>query len=353
MEEINLKSLFKFFIKKIKLVILMCFISIILGLVYIALNNQVYYKTETSLMILTNSNGSSNQNYKSYTVNENLINTYSYIVKSNTILNKVINDLKLDINSKALLNKIKVNAIVDSGIIEIIVTDTDNKRVLDIANKLVYHFSLEIDELIKENNSKVIVIDEATEVVKFNKISAKNTVLLSIILGCGIGLVYVFLAYCFNNNIKSENDIKKLGLKIIGNIDKFSKEELFIIRNNIKYSFSESKVILVASIDKDSKRIISNLVSVFEENEKVLLVENKKELENIVRKITTLKDKYDRIIICCNLNDNLSKIIELSTVSDVVLAVCKYEVSKFKDLEKLLNSLKIINVDLSGIIINE
>ena len=97
MEEINLEELFKFFISKIKFILLSVVLCLLLGFVYVQFILTPMYHSSTTLILVSNNNQQNSAALQSeVNLNKNLVTTYSEIVKSRSVLSQVIDKLKLD-----------------------------------------------------------------------------------------------------------------------------------------------------------------------------------------------------------------------------------------------------------------
>ena len=110
--EIDVKELLKFFISKIKIIILCTFIFAIIGIIYVNFIIVPMYHSSTTLILVSNDNSKNSTMLQSeVTLNKNLVATYSEIVKSRTVLTKVIDELHLDTDVANLSNQITVTSV--------------------------------------------------------------------------------------------------------------------------------------------------------------------------------------------------------------------------------------------------
>ena len=224
MEEIDLKELFDYFKSKIVWVIVIIFAVLIIGNVYTLLTRVPLYRTNASL-VLVSENNNTNAVYKNseQQLNKNLVATYSEIIKSKAVLNDVISNLKLKMTYVELKRKITVEAVENTEIIYIYVVDKNAKKASIIANEISNVFVSKINSYYKLNN--VTILDKA-EIVKkpYNINYLKDNViylLVGVVLSCGV----IFLFFYFDTTIKTSNEIEnKLNLTVIGTVPKIGKE---------------------------------------------------------------------------------------------------------------------------------
>ena len=112
MEEINLEELFKFFISKIKFILLSVVLCLLLGFVYVQFILTPMYHSSTTLILVSNNNQQNSAALQSeVNLNKNLVTTYSEIVKSRSVLSQVIDKLKLDDTVEELSKRITVSSV--------------------------------------------------------------------------------------------------------------------------------------------------------------------------------------------------------------------------------------------------
>lgn len=224
MEEIDLKELFDYFKSKIVWVIVIIFAVLFIGNVYTLLTRVPLYKTNASLVLVSeNNNTNAVYNNSEQQLNKNLVATYSEIIKSKAVLNDVISNLKLKMTYVELKREITVEAVENTEIINIYVVDKKAKKASIIANEISNVFVSKINSYYKLNN--VTILDKA-EIVKkpYNSNYLKDNViylLVGVVLSCGV----IFLFFYFDTTIKTSDEIEnKLNLTVIGTVPKIGKE---------------------------------------------------------------------------------------------------------------------------------
>ena len=218
MEEINLKDLFNYFMSKILIFIIITVLILLLGNIYSFALKTPLYKSTTSLVLVSESDKDS-ITQSDLTLNNNLVGTYTEIIKSRNVLGQVVNNLKLKESTGSLSSKINVTSVSNSQIIKISVSDADNKKAKLIADEIAKVFISETSKLYKLNNIKVI--DEASiENSPYNmNIIKENIIYLAI--GCALGLGIILLMYSLDTTIKTTEDIEeKLELTVLGTVPK-------------------------------------------------------------------------------------------------------------------------------------
>lgn len=287
MEEINLKDLFNYFIKKYLIIVITLLTILIGGTIYSTLIKKPMYKSNVNIVLATE-NTDYNQN--ELTFNQKLVGTYSKIITSKKVLNQVIQNLNLKYSYEDLKDLIKVTSESNTEFIVITVESKNNKEACNIANAIVPVFSEEIKKIY--NISNVSLLDEATVAENpYNKNIIKEEVIytaIGLVLGSGI----VFMMFYFDTTIKSKEEIEnKYNISVIGTIPmtnenmlsrktnrSYLSESIRLIKTNIGFSSfdKEIKTILVTSpMPNDGKSFVaSNLACAYAQaGLKVLLLE--------------------------------------------------------------------------------
>ena len=221
MEEIDLMELFEYFKSKILWIIAVVILAIGVGNVVTVLTRVPMYNSNTTIVLV--SENSTTYNTTEQQLNKNLVSTYAEIIKSRKVLNKVIDNLGLNCSYAKLKSNITVEAVTNTEIIRVIVSDSNPQVAAEISNEIAEVFMSEVQKIYKLNN--VSVIDEA-EVNKtpYNINYLKDNliyVLVALVVSCGV----IFIIYYFDTSIKTSEEIEnKLGLTVVGIVPKVEKE---------------------------------------------------------------------------------------------------------------------------------
>lgn len=223
MEEINLEELFYYFRNKISWIIIAIILAIGIGNTFTILTRTPMYKSSTTMVLVNENKDSSTYNTTEQQLNKNLVGTYSEIIKSRMILETVISNLKLDYTSSELASNISVDAVDDTEIIKVSVSDANEKEATSIANEIAKVFMKKIQKIYNLNN--VSIIDKAEDAIApYNVNYLKDNaiyILVGLVLSCGT----IFIFFYFDTTIKSSEEIEsKLGLNVIGSVPKVEKE---------------------------------------------------------------------------------------------------------------------------------
>ena len=214
MEEINLIEVFEYFKNKLVWIVASILVVLVLGNIFTFATRVPMYRSNTTILLVGQSeNATLSQN--DVNINNNLVNTYSEIIKSRRVLSQVINNLDLDYTVAELSKNITVGTKEGTQIITVAVNDSDSKIAKDIANEVSKVFAADIKDLYKLDN--VAIIDSAVKAnAPYNLTYAKDNLIyfaIGLILSCGV----IFVMFYFDTTIKSADSIEeKLGLTVLG-----------------------------------------------------------------------------------------------------------------------------------------
>ena len=223
MEELDLKELFGIFWAKKVHIILLILIFIVIGFMYSYIFLVPEYQSITQILLAksnTTTQDGTNQGMTTsqVTLNQQLVSTYSELVKSESVLTQVKDNLQIDKSIEELRENITVSTKDDTEIIQIAVVDENAKMAKNIANEIANVF---IDQIAKGYYAmdNVYVVDEAkVEEEPYNINHLKDLAIFAAI-GFVVACVYVLIANMLDTTVKSKEDIeKKLGLTVLTTI---------------------------------------------------------------------------------------------------------------------------------------
>lgn len=211
MEEINLTEVFSYFKSKIVQILIVIGVIFVVGSIYsLFFKTPMYQSNSTVLLVSENTT-----NFNEVQLNKNLTTTYTEIIKSRRVLNQVIKEANLDCTINELSKNISVEAVGDTQLIRINVTNSNKKLAASIADQIATTFTKEIKELYHMEN--VSIVDKA--VISNDAYNINYIKDMVIYLGIGLVLTFgvVFVMYYFDTTIKSSEVVEnKLGLTVIG-----------------------------------------------------------------------------------------------------------------------------------------
>lgn len=223
MEELDLKELFGIFWAKKIHIILLILIFVVIGFIYSYIFLVPEYQSITQILLAksnatTQDGTTQGMTTSQVTLNQQLVSTYSELVKSESVLTQVKDNLKIDKSIEELRKNITVSTKDDTEIIQISVVDEDAEMAKNIANEVANVF---IEQIAKGYYAmdNVYVVDEAkVEEEPYNINHLKDLAIFGAI-GFVVACVYVLIANMLDTTVKSKEDIeKKLGLTVLTTI---------------------------------------------------------------------------------------------------------------------------------------
>lgn len=217
MEEINLSEVYSYFKTKILWILLAIVVIVILGNIYTIITRTPMYQSNTTIVLVGESKKEYNQSDS--LLNQNLIGTYSQIIKSRKVLSQVIENLDLKMTTEELSNSITTSSVEETEIIQITVENAKAKDAQKITDEVAKVFSKEIKDIYNLEN--VTIIDKA-ELAKspYNVNYVKDNIIY-LVIGIVLSFGVVFIMYYFDTSIKSSEVVEeKLGLTVIGIVPK-------------------------------------------------------------------------------------------------------------------------------------
>ena len=299
MEEINIKEFLDFVKEKILIVLIAVLSCVALVLIYDGLIKTKKYSTYTTIALVKTNSDNATITQSDIQVNQNLVNTYSEIVKSKKVLKQVIKVLKLDYSVEELSSRISVTSLNDTEIIKISVLDESSKRAYNITNEIAKVFIKEISSIYQMNNVSIVDVPEIS-----NKV-ANNTLIKDLILSIGVGIMLsvgtLFVIFYFDDTVKfSEEFEEEIGVPVVAKVfrsridndKKDAKTELMVskfpksvvsesiktLRTNLQFSSIDKTIrtlLITSSIPGEGKSFISSnlAVSFAQANKRVLLID--------------------------------------------------------------------------------
>ena len=152
------------------------------------------------------------------TLNQQLVSTYSELVKSESVLTQVRDNLQIEKSIEELREDITVSTKDDTEIIQIAVVDENADTARRIASEVANVFIEQIAKGYYAMDNVYIVDEPKTADTPYNINHLKDLVIFGAI-GFVIACVYVLIANMLDTTVKSKEDIeKKLGLIVLTTI---------------------------------------------------------------------------------------------------------------------------------------
>ena len=261
MEEINIRD----FLSYLKDKMLLIFISVLLCLTIVLAYDLVIkvpkYSTYTTIALVKSTNDSNTITQNDITVNKNLVNTYSEIVKSKKVLKQVKKDLSLTESLDTISKEISVSSVNDTEIIKITVEDASATKARDITKSISKVFINEIKDIYEMNNVSVVDQPEVSNKVSNNTL--KRDIVLAIAAGLSISVGTFFVIYYFDDTIKYNEQIEEeFQLPVLAKVFKSRIDDL----NKRKGSKKKKIVATELIVNKYPKSVVSESIKTLRTN---------------------------------------------------------------------------------------
>ena len=225
MEELDLKEIFNMFWTRILHIILIVLIFVVIGILYSYLYVTPKYKAYTTLLLATSTDDSETITTSDISLNNNLVSTYSELIKSKTVLGEVINNLGIEKTESSLESAVSVSQRKSTQVIEIDIVDSNPYQAKIIANEVAKVFSKKVEEIYKINN--IHVVDVAEEPTSPYNINHMKDIAMFAFIGLVVACMYVLIANMLDTTVKNKEDVeRKLGLTVLVSIPSCNFDEL-------------------------------------------------------------------------------------------------------------------------------
>lgn len=223
MEELDLKELFGIFWAKKIHIILLILIFVVIGFIYSFILLVPEYQSITQILLAksnttTQDGTNTGMTTSQVTLNQQLVSTYSELIKSESVLTQVRDNLQIEKSIEELREDITVSTKDDTEIIQIAVVDENADTARRIASEVANVFIERIAKGYYAMDNVYIVDEPKTADTPYNINHLKDLVIFGAI-GFVIACVYVLIANMLDTTVKSKEDIeKKLGLIVLTTI---------------------------------------------------------------------------------------------------------------------------------------
>lgn len=223
MEELDLKELFGIFWAKKIHIILLILIFVVIGFIYSFILLVPEYQSITQILLAksnttTQDGTNTGMTTSQVTLNQQLVSTYSELIKSESVLTQVRDNLQIEKSIEELREDITVSTKDDTEIIQIAVVDENADTARRIASEVANVFIEQIAKGYYAMDNVYIVDEPKTADTPYNINHLKDLVIFGAI-GFVIACVYVLIANMLDTTVKSKEDIeKKLGLIVLTTI---------------------------------------------------------------------------------------------------------------------------------------
>ena len=196
-------------------IVLISIITGLLGLVVSTAFLPPIYEASAKMIVNTRKDDSQNITNDQLNSAKNLVETYAVIIRSRDVVNRVITELNLEENYEQLVECIRVKAVNNTQVMQIVVRHKSRTAAFDIADRILKIAPDVIVETVEAGSVKPV--EQAYAAQKPMSPSVlKNTILAALVgfmLSCGV-VVVISLA---DNTYKSDMDIQNdLDMPVLG-----------------------------------------------------------------------------------------------------------------------------------------
>lgn len=215
MENINIKEVTTFLLRKLWLILAILAVVVAGGEIYSNVLKTPLYESNTNVVLISDNSTKTEITNNDVTLSNNLVKTYSEIVKSRNVLSKVIENLHLDESYESLKGQVTVSSVTSTQLISIKISDKDPKKAKEIADELGKVFKAEIKEIYRIDN--VQIVDEAVAANSPYNINIVKESIIYLVAGLVLGVGAAYLLFIMDKTIKDTDTVeKKLGLTVMG-----------------------------------------------------------------------------------------------------------------------------------------
>lgn len=293
MEDLDIKEYFRYLLKRAKLALTILIATIIAGNIYMLCFQKPEYQSYSTVVLSSDDNSKQQITQTEVTLNRNLVDSYTQVVKSRKVLDQVNNKINYGYSYEQLAGKVSVSSVNKTEIIKITATDSEPYRAKEIANVTAKYFISEVKELYNVNN--VNVLDQAIENNTPSNISPVKQELIYAALGLILSMGIVFVIFCLDRSVKTPEEVEHYTkLPVLGKIRRIPEttnelivkndpksnisEDIRTLRTNLQFilnSDSTKVALITSSVPHEGKSFISsNLATALAEaGKKTLLID--------------------------------------------------------------------------------
>lgn len=293
MNDLDIKEFFRYLLKRVKLALFIFITVVLAGNAYMLWLQKPEYQSYSTVVLSSDDDSKQQITQTEVTLNRNLVDSYTQVVKSRRVLDQVNDKLPYGYSYDTLASKISISSLKNTDIIKIVATDSTPSRAKEIANTTAKYFITEVKDLYKVNN--VNILDQAIENDTPSNVKPAKQELIYIAAGLVLSLGIVFVIFCLDRSVKTSEQVEQYTkLPVLGKIRKIPEttnelivkndpksnisEDIRTLRTNLQFILNSdsTKIALVtSSIPHEGKSFISsNLATALAEaGKKTLLID--------------------------------------------------------------------------------
>jgi capsular polysaccharide biosynthesis protein len=221
--EIDLREILHVLRQNVIVIILITLICGLLGYIYATYFIELIFQSETMIYV-TNNSEEETVTYSDYQTSISLTKDYTIIVTSRPVMEQVIAELNLEYTVDELADMIQVEALTDTRMIEITVSNEDLFLAQEIANQVRDVASERITETMEVDS--INLVQDASLPITSTNTSVRNYILICGFIGLFVSTGIILLLYFLDDSIKTKDDVEKyLGISLLGSIPKIEDSQ--------------------------------------------------------------------------------------------------------------------------------
>lgn len=239
MNDLDIKDFFRYLLKRVKLALFLFITVVLAGNAYMLWLQKPEYQSYATVVLSSDDDSKQQITQTEVTLNRNLVESYTQVVKSRKVLDQVNNKLVYGYSYDALAGKISVSSLKNTEIIKITATDGEPSRAKEIANKTAEVFIAEVKDLYNVNN--VNILDYAIENATPSNVKPLKQELIYVAAGLAFSVAVIFIIFCLDRSVKTSEQVEQYTkLPVLGKIRRIPEttNEL-IVKNDPKSNISE------------------------------------------------------------------------------------------------------------------
>ena len=216
-QEIRLDEIFNSLKKRWIMIVALTLIAAIISAAISFFVIKPKYEATTKIFVGKDEGENSAYSQSDVVMYQNLLKTYSEVIKTKDLIANSINDSNLDLKTNEVLGNLSVTSIANTQIMKLAYQSEDPQEAKVILEKVTARFIERSKQLIPNGNVKVVEIVEYPEnpISPNKKMNIAIAGVLGLMLGVGIALLIEFL----DNTYKNKDQIEReLGLPVLGMI---------------------------------------------------------------------------------------------------------------------------------------
>ena len=215
-QEIRLDEVFKSLKKRWLMIVSLTLIAAIISAAISFFAIKPKYESTTKIFIGKDESELQGYSQSDVSMYQNLLKTYSEVIKTKDLIEKAIDSSNLEIKSSEVLNRLSVTTIASTQIMRLAYQSEDPQEAKIILEKVTAEFIKVSKKLIPNGNVQVVESVEYPEnaVSPNKKMNIAVAGALGLMLGIGIALLIEFLDNTYKNKgqIERELEIPVLGM---------------------------------------------------------------------------------------------------------------------------------------------